>query len=139
MRSPSWFGVLILVSLAGLLSAQPVFALPPLPSSFHGIVTVNGAPVPDGTLIEVSVAGQVFAQNQTQTYEGNSVYILNVPGDDSSTPGQREGGREGEVVQFMIDHQPAVQVGAWHGGTSVVLDLAQTTFQAALPLLLRSQ
>lgn len=110
------------VILLSLFLTIPVLALPPFPSSFYGTVKVNGANVPDGTVIQALVAGQVHAEAYTQTYQGNSVFALDVAGDDPGTAAL-EGGREGDTIQFKIGGRIADQTAVWHGGTNIALNL----------------
>jgi|WetSurMetagenome_2_1015567.scaffolds.fasta_scaffold80959_2 hypothetical protein len=114
----------IIVTLLFLLlsTAEVVQAIPSLPSSFHGTVKVNKANVEDGTLIEAMINDQVFAQCYTQTYNGDSVFVINIPGDDSSTT-TIDGGKEGDIVLFKIGGIQVTQTGIWHAGTSEELNL----------------
>jgi hypothetical protein len=114
---------LLIACLVGLLAAIPVLAVPPLPSSFYGTVKVSGDNVPDGTLVRALLDGQVYAQGHTQTYQGDSVYSLDVPGDDTDTA-TRDGGLEGDTIQFEIGGVLADQTGTWHSGTNFELNLA---------------
>lgn len=118
----------IIVTLLFLLLSTPevVQAIPSLPSSFHGTVKVNKANVEDGTLIEAMINGQVFAQCYAQTYNGDSVFVLNIPGDDSSTA-TIDGGKEGDTVLFRIGGIQVSQTGIWHSGTSEELNLRLST------------
>ena len=68
------------------------------------------------------INGEAYASSYIRTDRGNSVYSLEVPGDDPDTP-EREGGREGDTVQFELGSVLADQAGTWHSGTSVQLDL----------------
>ncbi len=111
--------------------AAVVRAFPPLPSSFWGSVELNGVDLPDGTLVEALIDGQVFAYGQTQTYQGYSVYTLDIPGDDASTAAV-EGGQEGDVILFRVGGIPANEKATWHSGTNVSLDLAAAS--SATPL-----
>lgn len=122
------FRVLVLASLllplmsaatqAETLSGARADTLPPpLPSSFYGRVTVNGQDVPAGTPITVGSWGLVYAQTTSLMYEGSSVYSVNVPGDHPDTP-EREGGREGEVLQFTVAGVLANQTATWHSGSN---------------------
>lgn len=117
--------VLRLCLLLALLAfpAGRVAAFPPLPSSFYGPVKFNHASPPDGTSVEALINGQVFAFATTQTYQGNAVYSLDVPGDDSTTAAI-EGGREGDQVSFRIGGQLAEQTATWHSGTNVEMALS---------------
>lgn len=123
LRNP----LIALVSLiVSLLITLPALAVPTLPSSFYGSVKVNNSNVPDGTSIQALIGGQVYAEGFTQTYEGGSVYSLDVKGDDTDTAAQ-DGGREGDTIQFKIGGALAGQTGVWHTGTNVMLNLTTTT------------
>jgi hypothetical protein len=111
------------IALISLVATRPVLAFPPLPSSFYGTVKVNAANVPDGTLVEASVNGKVYAQTKTLTYQGDSVYSLDVLGDDTDTS-VVDGGRDGDKVIFTVAGQVAEPTGTWKGGTNVVLNLS---------------
>jgi hypothetical protein len=113
---------LLLAVLIGLLAVSPAHAVPPLPSSFYGWVKVDGQNVPDGTLVRALVGGKAYAEGRTQTYEGDSVYSLNVLGDEAGSA-EIEGGKEGETIQFEVGGVIAEQTGTWSSGTNVRLDL----------------
>jgi LPXTG-motif cell wall-anchored protein len=117
------FILLLGIGLISLSVVSPALAFPPLPSSFYGKVKVNGANVPDGTIIHATINGKVYAETKTLTYQGDSVYTLDVLGDDTSTTAI-EGGHEGDPVAFTVAGQPAIQTGIWKGGTNVNLDLS---------------
>lgn len=104
-------------------------AFPPLPSSFYGVVKLNGANVPDGTRVEALVDGAVVAYTASRTYEGASVYSVDVPGDDSSTAAV-EGGRQGGTIIFRVGGAPAKETGTWRSGTNTQLDLSLTSATA---------
>lgn len=123
----------ILISCLALFSPTSVVqAVPVLPSSIYGSVRVNNANVPDGTLVQAVIAGRVVAYGNTQTYQGGSVYSLDVPGDD---PGSAvvEGGKEGDTIQIKVGGLMADQTGTWHSGTNVRLDLTVTTSATPIP------
>jgi hypothetical protein len=112
-----------LISLvASLFLTIPALAVPQLPSSFYGTVKVNNANVTDGTSVEAIISGQVYAEAVTQSYQGDSVYTLDVRGDDSDTSAQ-DGGRAGDTIQFRIGGVLADQTATWHSGTNVNLNL----------------
>ena len=118
--------LLLIITLANLFNVIPALALiPPLPSSFYGTVKVNGENIADGTMVKALINGQVYATGYTQTYEGNSVYSLDIPGDDSSTT-TIEGGRDGDTVQFMIGEAQAVETGIWKSATNANVNLTAT-------------
>jgi hypothetical protein len=108
--------------ILSLMVTLPVLAVPSLPSSFYGTIKVNNSIVPDGTLIQASIGGQVYAEAFTQTFQGDSVYALDVRGDDTDTAAQ-DGGRENDTIQFSIGGVLANQTGVWHTGTNVNLNL----------------
>ena len=110
--------VLLGLPLAGAAQAVP----PPLPSSFYGTVEIEGASVPTGTIISARIDGVQYAQTTTSDYAGDSIYSIDVPGDDPGTPGI-EGGTEGYTITFRIGDLDADQHGIWHGGTNVRLDV----------------
>jgi hypothetical protein len=116
----------IIVFIISLFITVPVLAIPPLPSSFYGTVKVNNANVPDGTVIQAIVGVQVYAEGFTQTYQGNSVYALDVQGDNTDTAAQ-DGAREGDTVQFKIGGVVADQTAVWHTGTNLNLDLTASS------------
>ena len=115
--------VILLIALAiiGVGSTPPI-----LPSSFYGTVMVNGAYVADGTAISAWIGGTQYAATATITFEGKSVYNISVPADNPST-GEKDGGEEGDVVDFKIGSDAADQSGTWHSGENVELNLTATT------------
>ena len=122
MQLKTMFAPMLIACVVALLAAPPTFAIPSPASSFHGAINANGTNLPDGILIIAWINGEAYASGYTQIDLGNSVYSLDVPGDDPDTP-EREGGREGDTVQFESSGVLADQVGTWHSGTSVQLDL----------------
>lgn len=126
MRSTVLRLAALILWLAGLLTPGLVRAFPPLPASFYGTVKVSDANVPDGTLVRALIDGQVYAEARTQTYEGNTVYSVDVKGDDPATP-EREGGSPEAVVTFEVGGVQAEQSGIWRSGTNVALHLTART------------
>ena len=106
-----------------LIFVRYAHAFPVLPSSFYGKVQVDGVNVEPGTSILALINEQVFAEGLVQMYEGNSVYTITVPGDDSDTD-VLDGGREGERIVFVIGNILADQIGEWRSGTNVELNLS---------------
>jgi hypothetical protein len=105
-----------------LISVLTALAVPPLPSSFYGTVKVDGANVPVGTTVSAWINGVNYAETTVLPYNGDTVYSLDVPGDDPETPGV-EGGISGDTVVFYIGDQLADQTASWQSGTNVELDL----------------
>ena len=116
----------LIISIISLFITVPVLAIPSLPSSFYGTVKVNADKVPDGTAIQALIGGQVYGQGVTQTYQGDSVYILDVPDDNTDTAAQ-DGGREGDTIQFKIGGVLAKKTAVWHSGTNTNLNLTASS------------
>jgi hypothetical protein len=109
-----------------LLIARPVKAFPSLPSSFYGTVKVNGANVPDGTLIQALINGKVIIENTTQTYQGDSSYSLDIPADDPDTL-VVDGGKDGDTITFIMGGIVADQAGTWKNGSIVSMNLSASS------------
>ena len=124
-RTVKFFRMSLLICLISLLITIPVLAMPSMPSSFYGTVKVNGSNVPDGTLVEALIGGQVYAKGYIQTYQSDSIYALDISGDDTDTTTQ-EGGREGETIQFKVGGVLANETGIWNSATNVNLNLNLT-------------
>lgn len=131
MRTRFRFAAVFLMIILLAVNVQSVFAFPSLPSSFYGAVLVNGADVPEGTLVEALINGNAVVSASVKLYEGHSVFSMNVPGDDSDTE-SIDGGKEGDVIAFRVGGQMADQTGVWHSGTNVSLDLSLNTNAALL-------
>jgi hypothetical protein len=121
------------ISLFNLSAARPNLVAPPLPSSFYGTVKVEAANVPEGTLVRALINGKVYAEKATQTVKADSMYLLNVPGDDPGTS-EIEGGREGDQVVFKIGEAQADQSGVWESGTIVKVDLSASRTKVPVAL-----
>ncbi len=121
---------LIAVSLAiALLFANvPVtLAMPPLPSSFYGTAKIDGANVLAGTVVSAWINGIRYAYTTVILYDGETVYSLDVAGDDPSTPGIVEGGVSGNSIVFHIGELAAGQTGTWASGSNVNRNLTATS------------
>jgi hypothetical protein len=114
-----------IIIILSLFLTIPALALPPFPSSFWGTIKVNDANVPEGTLVQALIGGQVYAEGFSQLYQGDAVFALDIPGDDTGTTAL-DGGGEGDTIQFKIGGLLAHQTAIWHGGTNVRLDLTAT-------------
>jgi uncharacterized repeat protein (TIGR01451 family) len=93
-----------------------------VPFSPYGKVRVNGANVPTDVLIAAWCDGVKYAQTEPETYEAESWYALDVPGEDDEEPG-KDGCYVGETVTFTIDGLDADQSAPWASGQSYQLDL----------------
>jgi uncharacterized repeat protein (TIGR02543 family) len=118
--------VILLISGVLFLNVSTVRALPPLPSSFYGTVKLGGANVPAGTTVYAFINGVQYASSPYYVYNGDTVYSLNVPGDDLTTPDIIEGGVSGDTVVFYIGSTKANQTAPWVASTNVNLDLTAT-------------
>lgn len=115
-----------------LLTVTTALAIPVMPSSFYGTVKLNNSNVADGTVIQAFTGTQLIAQGYSQTYQGDSVYSLDVPGDNTDTA-VIDGGKEGDTITFKIGGIQAVETGTWHSGTNVQLNISATTSNTPLP------
>jgi len=105
-----------------LIPHSEVIAFPPLPSSFYGTVKLDGGNLPEGSVVQALISGQVYASSEVSLYQGDSVYSLVVPGDDTATT-EVEGGKAGDTVQFKVSGVLANQTGIWQSGSNVNLEL----------------
>lgn len=122
---------LALALLLALSFVVPAIADQPprIPAGFYGTVQINGEYVTDGTIVSAWINDVQYAETTTFTTTINSeqvsVYTLEVPGDDPSTP-EIEGGEEGDPIIFKVDGHDADQGGTWHEGTDTELNLHAT-------------
>ncbi len=72
------------------------------------------------------INGIPYAETNSMIYQGNSVYSLDIPADDLSTP-VKEGGIEGETVTFLVAEFPASPNADWHSGVNMELNLSAST------------
>jgi hypothetical protein len=129
--------ILIIMTVGWLVyNVQPASAVPLVPSSFHGTVKLNGANVPAGTVIHAYINGVEYAHTTVLTYQGDTVYSLDVPSEDTDTPGT-QGGVEGDKIDFYIGSKKVTQTGTWHSGTYISLNLYDPAFTTFLPLVRR--
>ena len=120
------FSALLLTIALTLSNFATALAAPPTPSSFWGIVTLDGASVPAGTVISARINGVQYASVAVTINLGTAYYSISVPGDDPTTSGIIEGGITGDTVVFYIGSYMANQTGSWLSG-NVRLDLTGTT------------
>ena len=117
---------ILMVSFMLIGNISPAMAIPALPSTFYGKVKHNNFNVPDGTVIQAYINDQLVATGYSQLYEGDSYYLLNIPGDNSET-NVIEGGRDGDKVTFKVGGLIAFEFGTWHSGTNLELNLTITS------------
>jgi hypothetical protein len=120
--------VALLITLTAVSATN---AEPPRPFTPWGTVKIDGANVAAGTPVTAGCIGVQYASALATT---QSRYLLNVPGDDLSTSGVREGCRSGETVSFTVDGLPAEQTAAWSSGVYYHLDLTAQSWAPAAPV-----
>ncbi len=79
------------------------YAVPQAPHQFYGEVTIGGEPARDGILIEAII--DEITYESTTTVEGRygwDLPLFMVPADDPNTP-EKEGGSNGETVEFYVN------------------------------------
>lgn len=125
----------LLVAIAMLALALPGAAVAHVSTAcrFYGQVTVNGAGVPDGTVVSAWLESPSVGPWTTTTYtkNGASCYAIDIPADDPGTPG-KEGGVVGDQVHFSVGATPVPGAGTWQmyspsGLLRVYHDLAITS------------
>jgi hypothetical protein len=119
--------VALLIALTAVSAAN---AEPPRPFTPWGAVKIDGANVATRAPVTAGCVGIQYASTQATA---QSRYLLNVPGDDLSTSGAREGCRSGETVSFAVDGLPAEQTATWSSGTYFRLDLTAQSWAPAAP------
>ena len=111
---------------AALAWAIPAYAMPAFPSSYFGtVVLASGAPVPAGLQVVASIRGVNFGQTTTVSFQGATVYRLDVRGDDPDTS-VKDGGVEGDPVVIAVGEPSsgrAVLFSTWRAGSNTRLDL----------------
>jgi hypothetical protein len=91
------------------------------PARFAGTVTVDGAKVPAGTVIEARIGSTSCGTASTFDQGGNANYVLDVPAlDPGATPNC---GTENAAVTFFVGGRQATQVGSWKNYQLNVLNL----------------
>lgn len=105
-----------------LINFTAVSAVPPIPSSFYGTVKDGSRNVASGTPITAWINGIEYASTTAFIDNGDSVYTINVPGDDPDTPGV-DGGSPGDTITFYVDGIEALQTGEWQSATNNQLNL----------------
>jgi len=106
-----------------LVRAQTSILPPGFPSSFFGVV--DDPTVTENSVVNVWINGQLISSSKVKTFGSDLVYSLRIPADDLSTSDVIEGGKEGDLLIFTIDDEPAQHSEniTWHGGTNIRLDL----------------
>jgi PKD repeat protein len=132
---PSLATTLRVVSTAGLSLSLPDKTAPTavsanaegiIRSRFWGAIRVNGANVPEGTVVQawVKVNGVLtdVAESLTQLHLGQSVYAIEIQPYFTLT-GTQPGGTDGVSVTFRYNGVDANQTGTWWNATDQRIDL----------------
>jgi len=129
LRLVTWLATMV-VLIALLAPGVAVAQGQEPPCRFYGTVRVDGAYVPDGTQVTATIDGMVLTwTTTTKSSSPESVYVLDVPGDDSLTA-ERNGGAEGDVVRFNVRYggrDLAAGAGFWHQGMTQEVNLQAST------------
>lgn len=123
----------LLVGLSGVYGASEAAAESPPnpPSRFAGSVTVDGAPVPPGTVITAMIGSASCGATSTFTSGTESRYVLDVPAlDPGASPNC---GTDGATVVFYIGALKANETGSWRNFDLNVLNLTATTPPSPTP------
>jgi hypothetical protein len=115
--------ILLITLVLLFVNVATVLAVPPLPSSFYGTVKANGANVPGCIQVSARINGVQYALSHFLLYGDDTVYSLDVPGDDPETTGVIEGGVPGNTVDFYVGNVKADQTAPWQSGMNVNLNL----------------
>jgi len=107
-----------------------------VPCRFYGTVQVDGADVPDGTVIIAHIEDAGQWTTESFTYEGASVYRLDIPPDEPATA-QKDGGVDGDSVNFWIrfaaSDLPATTASAWQEAAALEVNLEATSTGTPTP------
>lgn len=117
----------VLLGVSGAFSADVASAESPpgRPSRFVGAVTVDGAKVAAGTVIEARIGDASCGVTTTFDQGGQARYSLDVPAlDPGASPNC---GTDGATVTFLIGGKPAAETGVWHDYQLGQVDLSYTT------------
>ena len=120
------------------LVRPPVYAVPQVPHLFYGIVRIDGSPASGGLTLEARINGVNYAKSVlgTTTTASDGTYgqvdDFQVLGDDLDTPSVKEGGLNGDVIEFYVQGLKAttlvdgvqVAVVQYESGSVTQLDLA---------------
>jgi hypothetical protein len=109
-----------------VLTPVPTLSTEP-PCRFHGTVRLNGADVPDGTVIKAIIDGDEYTTTTPALVDGDpvygaSTYALKI------VPVAGAAYAEGAPIIFMIGAYTAIQTGSWETGGNIVLNLSASSF-----------
>lgn|GEM_PF-4467001 len=116
LRQRLFIFLLVLSALFILPVAVSAQGPPTPPCRLYGTVQLEGAPVPDGTVITATIAGDTYTTTTPAIY-GSSTYVIKL----DPLPGTSY--NEGAQVTFKIGNYNADQTGNWEFGDNTRLDL----------------
>lgn len=114
------------------VNVSKAWAVPGLPSSYYGTVKMDGANVPTGTQVSAFINGVQYAISPSLVYGDDTVYSINVPGDDPATI-PIEGGVPGDTVVFQVGNMLADQTAPWVVGGNLELNLTSSMSNPPTP------
>lgn len=98
-----------------------------IPARIFGKVQVDGAVVPARTEITAWIDNKLYATAFTTVTQGLSIYVIEVPGDDPTTPNLVESGPIGKTILFKINRVQADETAVWRSAALIELNLTVTT------------
>jgi hypothetical protein len=104
----------------------PIEAQSP-PHVFVGQATIDGVPVPDGTIIRAVVNGEYVPKAETAVQDGKYAVIVEQP---------KETGTAEAAIGFVVGDYPAQQSGYWKMGEATHLDLTASSALPAVPVVI---
>jgi hypothetical protein len=116
------FSFFLMISVILIFFAEDLMAVPLFPHFVYGKVKKDGANVPLGTTISALINGKSYKSTSAFIDGGESHYAIEIPGDDTDTS-TKEGGVNGDTVQFMVGSELASQTLTFKSGETTVLDL----------------
>jgi hypothetical protein len=124
---------MLLLGFSGAFSADLADAQSPPtpPARFAGSVTVDGAPVPPGTVITAQIGAASCGTTSTFTEAGSARYVLDSPAlEPSANPNC---GTDGATVVFFIGALRANETGTWRNFDINIVNLTATTPRSPTP------
>jgi hypothetical protein len=101
------------------------------PTTFYGTIQHSGHPGPANVQVTGQVDNQAIAQTKSFAFNGESVYVLDVPADDQETE-MIEGGRTGQSISFQVAGRTVGQTGIWQPGIAEEVNLIVTSLEYPL-------
>lgn len=114
---------ILMATSAVVITLPGTEAVPQIPCNFSGYVNNGTGPV--GVEIVGEIDGVAYGSTTSFDYEGDTVYALDVLGEDTETD-YKDGGDDGDTVFFKVDGYFANEVGTWYSGEVFVLNLTYT-------------